>query len=104
MVVELAKISLSGVFGGFLLGLEGWVIALVCTSRHSRGIWQSRVVDIENWSLTQLWTLQFVVCAFTSDGRVWLFRDEFCPADWARLRRSAIRQCPREPVGLSMSR
>lgn len=59
--------------------------------------------DAGDW--WQVWMSQAAVCVYThAHSRVWVFRDELSPRDWAALRRYLRLYTPRTPWGLSISR
>ena len=93
------------------LGIEGAVFGLLYAGAELRSYdCAQRSVCPEQWGphLAQVWMRESMIClCFDRDwrsARLWLFKDEFSETHWAAIRRAAISQCPKEPVGLSISR
>ena len=95
------------IVGGQALGLEGAVFGFLFSARALARLWRGdeQLALPDQWQVHQIWMRNSLMCVISKDrSRLWYFRDEFSGQDWAALRRAAIAQCPKEPVGLSMSR
>ncbi|MDG2278230.1 MAG: hypothetical protein P8L31_09750 [Pseudomonadales bacterium] len=92
--------------GVYLLGLDAGTFFLLLVQKELASLWRfrERNVKLADIEIQQVWMVQDVLCVAGQQYRVWLFKDEFSAADWAQLRRQLIRQCPDEPVGLSISK
>ncbi len=98
---------LSGMlYGVNLIGLDAGVFVLLLTRNELTSLWRcrARVLLLTDLEITQIWMMQSLICVIAGRDRTWLFADEFSAPTWSRLRRQLLRQCPVEPVGLSISK